>query len=74
MAMTIHVFLMYPETRKKSLEEIEDMFLSNTPAWKTHGGNHLEEIATRIVIEKDGGQGAPPPLSSKPGAQELELA
>ncbi|KAI9750032.1 MAG: hypothetical protein M4579_006626 [Chaenotheca gracillima] len=35
-AMTIHVFFAFPETAGKTLEEVEDMFLSGVPAWKTH--------------------------------------
>lgn len=34
-AMTIHVFFMLPETAGKTLEEVEDTFLSKVPAWKT---------------------------------------
>ncbi|KAI9369561.1 sugar transporter [Aspergillus egyptiacus] len=33
--MTFHVFFMYPETAQRSLEEIDAMFDSNVPAWKT---------------------------------------
>lgn len=33
--MAIHVFFCFPETSGKTLEEIEDMFLKNVPAWKT---------------------------------------
>ncbi|KAI9793090.1 MAG: hypothetical protein M1816_000988 [Peltula sp. TS41687] len=35
-AMAIHVFFLFPETAGKSLEEVESMFLSKTPAWRTH--------------------------------------
>lgn len=35
-AMALHVFFLFPETAGKSLEEVETMFLSKTPAWKTH--------------------------------------
>ena len=35
-AMTIHVFFCFPETSGKTLEEVEDMFAQNIPAWKTH--------------------------------------
>lgn len=33
--MVIHIFFMFPETAGKSLEEVEEMFLSNTKAWQT---------------------------------------
>ncbi|KAI1912602.1 high affinity glucose transporter [Ophidiomyces ophidiicola] len=34
-AMFVHVFFMFPETAGKTLEEVEDLFTSNIPAWKT---------------------------------------
>ncbi|GJJ67677.1 MFS transporter, SP family, sugar:H+ symporter [Entomortierella parvispora] len=34
-AMTIHVFFMFPETNGRTLEEMEDVFNSDLPAWKT---------------------------------------
>ena len=34
--MAIHVFFMFPETSGKTLEDVEEMFLSGVPAWKTH--------------------------------------
>lgn len=34
--MTIHVFFLFPETAGKTLEEVEDMFLSDVKAWNTH--------------------------------------
>lgn len=33
--MAVHAFFFFPETAGKTLEEVEDMFLSGTPAWKT---------------------------------------
>lgn len=33
--MTIHAFFTYPETARKTLEEIEALFDSNVPAWRT---------------------------------------
>jgi hypothetical protein len=35
-AMALHVFFLFPETAGKTLEEIDDIFESRTPAWKTH--------------------------------------
>jgi hypothetical protein len=34
-AMAIHTFFMFPETAGKTLEDVEEMFLANVPAWKT---------------------------------------
>ncbi|KAG0088904.1 hypothetical protein BGZ93_010137 [Podila epicladia] len=34
-AMTIHIFLMYPETKGRTLEEMDELFNSDVPAWKT---------------------------------------
>ncbi|KAF8935324.1 general substrate transporter [Dissophora ornata] len=36
-AMTIHVFLMFPETKGRTLEEMDDVFNSDLPAWKSRG-------------------------------------
>lgn len=33
--MAIHSFFFFPETAGKTLEEVESIFLSKTPAWKT---------------------------------------
>jgi sugar porter (SP) family MFS transporter len=35
--MAVHTFLCFPETSGKTLEDIEQMFLSGVPAWKTKG-------------------------------------
>ncbi|ANB11600.1 hypothetical protein AWJ20_4421 [Sugiyamaella lignohabitans] len=38
--MTIHFFLMWPETAGKTLEEIDDLFAPGAlPAWKTRVGH-----------------------------------
>lgn len=34
--MAIHFFLCFPETAGKTLEEVEDMFLSDVKPWNTH--------------------------------------
>lgn len=42
--MTVHVFLCYPETAQKSLEEIDELFHGDIPAWKTaHGVKTFEQ-------------------------------
>lgn len=35
-AMTIHIFFMFPETAGKPLEEVDEIFASGVPAWRTH--------------------------------------
>lgn len=34
-AMVFHIYFMYPETVKKSLEEIDTLFESDIPAWRS---------------------------------------
>ncbi|EDO14502.1 hypothetical protein Kpol_281p3 [Vanderwaltozyma polyspora DSM 70294] len=34
-ALTIHTFLMFPETKGKTLEEIDQMWEANIPAWRS---------------------------------------
>lgn len=45
-AMTVHVFFLYPETAKKSLEEIDLLFEDNVPAWrsKSFGGTFQDRV------------------------------
>jgi hypothetical protein len=43
--MGIQVFFMFPETRQKSLEEIDVLFENGVPAWKTRSGSRMEERA-----------------------------
>lgn len=33
----IYVFFCIPETRRLSLEEVDEMYRSGTPAWRTNG-------------------------------------
>ncbi|KAG9322900.1 hypothetical protein KVV02_003427 [Mortierella alpina] len=53
-AMTIHVFLMYPETKGRTLEEMEELFNSDVPAWKTRAlpASHLDADIECIRNEK----------------------
>jgi MFS family permease len=62
-AMAIHVWFLFPETAGKTLEDVESMFLSKVPAWKTrveyghitameHGAIDPEKIAQFSQVEK----------------------
>ncbi|KAF8957296.1 hypothetical protein BGZ46_002216 [Entomortierella lignicola] len=53
-AMTIHVFLMFPETKGRTLEEMEELFGSDVPAWKTRSlpPSRLEHDIEEIKAEK----------------------
>lgn len=57
--MTFHIFFTYPETARKTLEEIDAVFDSNIPPWKSSKvqENALEARAHGISKgygEKDG--------------------
>lgn len=49
--MIFHIFATYPETARKSLEEIDLLFDSNIPPWRSAKVNAhaLEERADKIV-------------------------
>ncbi|KAF9315275.1 hypothetical protein BG003_003187 [Podila horticola] len=57
-AMTIHVFFMFPETKGRTLEEMDEVFNSNVPAWKTrslppsHLDKDVEVLKMQQVAEK----------------------
>ncbi|KAL2865320.1 sugar porter family MFS transporter [Aspergillus lucknowensis] len=56
--MTFHVFLMYPETAQRSLEEIDMMFDGNVKAWETHKirgrfDEQVEEQRKHSVVGED---------------------
>ncbi|KAF9959292.1 hypothetical protein BGZ65_000571 [Modicella reniformis] len=59
-AMTIHVFFMFPETKGHTLEEMDDLFSSHVPAWKTraqpasasHLDHDIEEIKQQQQTEE----------------------
>jgi hypothetical protein len=38
--MTLHVFFLFPETSGKTLEEVEELFLSGEKAWRTRVNYH----------------------------------
>ncbi|KAH8643573.1 High-affinity glucose transporter [Alternaria alternata] len=33
--MAVHTFFLFPETAGKTLEDVEEMFMTGVPAWKT---------------------------------------
>lgn len=45
-AMTFHAFFTYPETSRKTLEEVDILFDSNIPAWRSAsaGGTFKEKV------------------------------
>lgn len=49
-ALTIQTFFMFPETRGKTLEEIDQMWADNIPAWRT--GSYVPMLP---VVEDDEG-------------------
>jgi hypothetical protein len=45
-AMTFHIFFTYPETAKKLLEEIDQIFDNGIPSWRTAAvGNFKQKVA-----------------------------
>jgi hypothetical protein len=59
-AMGIHVFLMWPETCQKSLEEMELLFDGTVPAWRSSTvqsrfDQEVEEIRRRRSVKGDEG-------------------
>lgn len=51
--MTVHVFLTYPETAGKSLEEMDYLFESKVPAWRTKNVKRFED---KVQERADGGE------------------
>ena len=49
-ALTVQTFFMFPETRGKTLEEIDQMWAENIPAWKT--GNYIPQLP--VVEDEEG--------------------
>ncbi|KAF9187158.1 hypothetical protein BGZ51_004287 [Haplosporangium sp. Z 767] len=49
-AMTIHIFFMFPETKGRTLEEMDELFNSDVPAWKTRAlpASHLDHDIENI--------------------------
>jgi len=52
LTMTVQAFFMYPETMRKSLEEIEQIFIDKVPAWKTRKGNNTRSRIDELVEEE----------------------
>ena len=70
-AMTVHVYFLFPETANKSLEETRDMFedpngipLIGTPAWKTKKGSIMRDVENGSIsaqggyLHRDSGSGS----------------
>ncbi|KAM0512522.1 hypothetical protein ACHAPE_008845 [Trichoderma viride] len=53
-AMVFHVYFMYPETVKKSLEEIDVLFDANIPAWRSASAVSTFEAKVARVKETGG--------------------
>lgn len=69
-AMTVHVFLAFPETAGKTLEEVDEIFQSGVPAWKTRAGStHLPRDIEAVKAEYSQQVGTPDSAS----ADEKEL-
>ncbi|KAF9559621.1 hypothetical protein EC968_006521 [Mortierella alpina] len=53
-AMTIHVFLMFPETKGRTLEEMDELFNSDVSAWKTRSlpESHLQRDIETIQMQQ----------------------
>lgn len=51
--MAIHAFFLFPETGGKTLEEVEDMFLSKQPAWKTRVEFHRVRAVERGEVDPE---------------------
>lgn len=56
-AMFVHVFFAFVETKGKTLEEVEDVFASNLPAWKTRAvteERRVDKLADAIARGEKG--------------------
>ncbi|KOS16821.1 High-affinity glucose transporter [Escovopsis weberi] len=52
-AMVFHVYFTYPETAKKSLEEIDELFEKGIPAWRS--ANAIKTFDERMMEVKEAG-------------------
>uniref|UniRef100_A0A060TBY6 ARAD1B12518p n=1 Tax=Blastobotrys adeninivorans TaxID=409370 RepID=A0A060TBY6_BLAAD len=67
--MTVHVFLMFPETKGKTLEEINQIWEAKIPAWKTASFEPRRPSLTDI---KSAGVMGPPDVIGKPTAEGFQ--
>jgi hypothetical protein len=52
--MTAHIFFTYPETSGKTLEEVDELFASKVPAWRSK--NAITKFEDRVAaLEKADG-------------------
>ncbi|KAN0061336.1 high affinity glucose transporter [Thecaphora frezii] len=76
LAMTVHVFLAFPETAGKSLEEVEEIFQSGVPAWRTRAlarDSKTEQLARDIEIHgADGPVYTKEPTSTSPDSESKD--
>lgn len=85
--MTIHFFLAFPETKGVTLEEIDEIFEANVPAWRSAGlvqANKLEKIAQAIqdgekpevavaTVDHQGRAGATASVETPPEDKDIKL-
>jgi hypothetical protein len=55
--MAVHVFFFYPETAGKSLEEIDAVFESRIPAWRSNKVTGRFEERVQAARHDDSGPG-----------------
>ncbi|SJX64140.1 probable High-affinity glucose transporter [Sporisorium reilianum f. sp. reilianum] len=72
-AMTIHIFFAFPETAGKTLEEVDEIFESGIPAWKTKpGSSHLARDIEAVKAEVAFTQHTSTPGSDSADEKELK--
>ncbi|KAA8914856.1 high affinity glucose transporter [Sphaerosporella brunnea] len=65
LAMTLHVFFLFPETAGKTLEEVQDMFEQRVPAWKTNVKSRGSSTPASDVEGSAGASGSGTPVTDK---------